>query len=202
MIMSFIPKMTARYSKQSKQQGIAMVSSLVILLLMTVVALSVVRGNSLFEKIAGNTREKQRALQSAQDAILYAEWWLWQSGNYTTASNPVSCGTAITSMKVCLADAGTSISSTNGLPFYKGYVPPNMVVSANCAGNTVTTGGDVQYCSAPGIYINTLPAVNNKLAFRITAIGYGGSSGANKTQAVVQSIYVLGNATNSNTNLD
>ena len=38
------------------------------------------RSFGMQEKIAGNMREKQRALQAAVSAEQYAEWWLSNTG--------------------------------------------------------------------------------------------------------------------------
>ena len=47
------------------QSGIVLVSSLLLLLVVTIMALSIFRSFGIQEKIAGNTRDKQRALQVA-----------------------------------------------------------------------------------------------------------------------------------------
>ena len=196
--------------RYSKQLGVALVSSLIILLLMTVVGLTIIRGNSIFERIAGNTREKQRAFQSAQDALLYAEWWLTQTANYSIVSNPVQCTGVQTTLKVCTSDPSTVKSAISALPFYTNYNPPSMQVASNGrSGGVVTQGdnsssrgnvGDVIYSAPPGIYINSMPSISGKLTFRVTTVGYGGSGGTYGTQAVIQSIYVLGgNSTSTGT---
>ncbi len=58
------------------QRGVALVTSLLLLLIITIVALSMFRGLGTQERIAGNVREKERALHAAVTAQQYAEWWL------------------------------------------------------------------------------------------------------------------------------
>ena len=68
-------------------------------------------------------------------------------------------------------------------------------LSTGATGALVTTGpnqNDVVYASSPGFVIHALPAIGSQPMFRITAIGYGGGGGANGTQAVVQSIFIVG----------
>src|SRR6267154_1467163 len=72
---------------RSLQRGMVLVSSLLLLVVVTILAIGMFRSFGLDEKIAGNTREKQRALQAAVSAQQYAEWWL-SVGN---AINLVSC---------------------------------------------------------------------------------------------------------------
>ncbi|PRC91021.1 pilus assembly PilX family protein [Solimicrobium silvestre] len=182
---------------QQNQRGVALIASLIIMLLMTIVALSIFRGNNLFEKIAGNTREKQRAFQSAQDALSYAEWWI----NSTTTPPPVvssGCPTSAPSaITVCGGntsyDPGTSASTILGLPLYTGYTPSSMTIKS---GGGAQTGGDVNYSKAPGIYIykEPNPSSNGSTVYEVTAVGYGG---ANSTVAIVQSYFAFGSAATS-----
>ncbi len=67
------------------QTGIVLVSSLLLLLVVTIMALSIFRSFGIQEKIAGNTREKQRALQGAISAQQFAESWIAFSISVTNA---------------------------------------------------------------------------------------------------------------------
>jgi len=170
----------------NNQRGIALIASLIIMLLMTIVALSAFRGNSLFEKIAGNTREKQRALQVAQDALLAGEYWL---GTQPSAPPTNTCNGALTKITVCNVSATTSPSTIDGLKMYTGLTPSSAMSTAG--GGGVTSSGDIVYAQNPGIYIYYigLNAQDNAPLYEVTAIGYGGTTGTNRTEAIVQSIY-------------
>src|ERR1700678_3801318 len=61
-------------------RGVLLISSLLLLLVVTIIALSMFRSFGIQEKIAGNMREKQRALQAAESAEVYAEVWLQNNG--------------------------------------------------------------------------------------------------------------------------
>ena len=87
-----------RHSPRSNQHGVVLVTSLLLLLVVTIMALSMFRSFGIQEKIAGNVREKQRAVQAAVSAQQYAEWWLGAKSNapvavsaYAAASADVSC---------------------------------------------------------------------------------------------------------------
>ena len=67
---------TRSYEARIAQRGVVLVSSLLLLIVVTIIALSMFRSFGIQEKIAGNVREKQRALQAAESAQVYAEVWL------------------------------------------------------------------------------------------------------------------------------
>lgn len=171
------------------QSGIALITSLLMLVLMTILALAMFRGFGLQEKIAGNTREKQRAFQAAENTLRYGEWWLAQtmvgSGVVCTASvtiNSASDMRACSNQLTNLIDPGT----WTGQSFYK---PPAMVVATG--GGTVTDGSgnkDVNYAQVPGLYVAYIGLSPNgqQTLYSVTAAGYGGSS---TSAAVIQSVY-------------
>lgn len=68
------------------QRGMALITSLLLLVVMTILALSMFRSYGMQEKIAGNVREKQRALNAAVSAQQYAEWALTNGTPPVTAA--------------------------------------------------------------------------------------------------------------------
>ena len=73
-----------------------LVSSLLLLIVVTIIALSMFRSFGIQEKIAGNMREKQRALQAAVSAEVYAEVWLQSNGSWVRMpSTAPACSTRI-----------------------------------------------------------------------------------------------------------
>jgi type IV pilus assembly protein PilX len=175
------------------QHGVALIASLIIMLMMTIIALSAMRGSGTFEKMAGNTREKQRSLQVAQDSLVYGEWWLSQTTNATAVANPVACSTTVTfaTMQVCNSPLSGVPATT--LAMYSKFKPSTSMTVA--AGGGTATSGDINYASNPGIYIAVMPGKYSGQSvplYQVTAIGYGGVSGANGTVSIVQSLYELG----------
>jgi type IV pilus assembly protein PilX len=184
-----------RHTK-SFQRGIVLISSLLLLVVVTILAIGLFRGFGLDEKIAGNTREKQRALQAAISAQQYAEWWL-SVGN---AINLVSCSgpyTVLTGVPICTNTLPTVVSgSANiavlpwavaGVTTQVTYTPPNMTLAT---GSSIAAG---TYYATPVFYISYLglgTAANGSqgMLFQIDAAGYGGSP---STAAVVESTYLL-----------
>jgi len=69
-----------------------LVTALLMLVVVTILGLAMFRSFGLDEKIAGNLREKQRALSAAETAEQYAEYWLTSGGG--SANAPLTTCTA------------------------------------------------------------------------------------------------------------
>lgn len=167
------------------ERGFILVMSLLMLLLVSTLTISMSKNAGLQELVAGNHREKNRAFESAEAALNYAEWWLDQ-GNATTgincsntSSTPVVCTNALDNPTMLPWKAGTS------------YTPANMTISKS--------GGLGSYYAIPMFYIQYLPPTivgTPKLypvttpvttaMYQITAYGQGGDAGS---IAVIQSIF-------------
>jgi type IV pilus assembly protein PilX len=179
----------------SRERGIALVTSLLLLIIITILALSMFRSFGSQEKIAGNLREKDRALHAAETAQQYAEWWLLQGNN--VAIGAVTCGAPalnanLGQSQICnqtlptaLGLAGQPITNAP-LPWTMGqtYTPPNMSTTAGHNG----PNGDPPYFAAPGFYIADLGVAADGAgeAYKISAYGFGGAS---TTVAIVESTY-------------
>ena len=176
--------MNARqYRFPSAQRGLVMISALLLLLVATILAVSMFRSFGTQEKIAGNLREKQRALHAAVTAQQYAEWWL-SSGSATTegvCTPPVvdsTVGEVCTNLPANVTSANWTVGVT--------YSPPDPTTGLNM--NVNTTIGAGTYISKPMFYITDLspPGAVGRKVFQIDAIGFGGTADA---VAVVESTY-------------
>ncbi len=181
------PTATSTHSaKAVRQQGFVLITGLLFLVVLTLLSLSMFRSVNVQESIAGNTREKQRAFETAQSALTYAEWWLSQGGGNVMDCVGVNMATDLTKMRVC----SVPLSDPQTLPWSirTDYQPPSMAI--NPAGG-MAAGGDINYKAMPGLYISYL-GVNatdsQSLVYQATGFGYGGSATA---ATVVQSTYQL-----------
>lgn len=185
-------------SSQS-QQGIVLATALIILMLMSVLAVSMMRNFGSLERIADNTRDKQRAFNAAQNTLQYAEWWLTQGNggagspctsllDSTSTSAAIMarvCSNALVSNTATSTQAVISVTpwkTTGGTELGVTYTPPNMTVS--------TAGVVDQYAARPRWYITSLgidPTATLQL-YQVSAMGQGGAADA---VAVVQSVYAL-----------
>ena len=181
----------------ARQRGIALVTSLLLLVIITILALSMFRGFGSQEKIAGNLREKDRAVHAAETSLQYAEWWLLQGNN--VASGSVACTAPAlpansNATQICNQTLPSMLGLPNTpnaivkvpLPWTMGYTytPPNMSTTPGVNG----PNGDPAYFGPPGFYITDVGQANDGAgeAYRIDAYGFGGSS---STVAIVESTY-------------
>jgi type IV pilus assembly protein PilX len=175
-----------------RQRGVVLISSLLLLLVVTIMALSMFRSFGMQEKIAGNVREKQRALQSANSAQQYAEWWL---ANQSGATIAVSQGGAAYADSACTAatinaNTGTPQICTlvTSLPTISGVTPAQWPVSAPGVGaaytppnmNVTNSSGPDYYATQPHFYITDIGslATGRGEAYKVDAYGIGLSQNA------------------------
>jgi type IV pilus assembly protein PilX len=168
----------------------ALMTAILLLVVMTIMAISMMSSYGVEEKIAGNTREKERALNAAISAQQYAEFWLSTNSPVAAAcAGPVSSNIG----QVCNAPLATP----EALPWasYVTYTQftSNTIDAANPISITGTTQSAVQgtYFAAPVFYIYDLGANPGTPAgelYQIDAAGYGGTPNA---VAVVESTYVI-----------
>jgi len=174
--------------RASAQRGVALISSLLLLIIITILALSMFRSFGTQEKIAGNLREKDRALHAAASAQQYGEWWLIQGNN--AAIGAVTCaGTLNANLgqgQICNqtpAQAGYTVTQPGTWAAQIQYLPPTMGVPGAAGPN-----GDPPYFGAPAFYVADLGLAGDGAgeAYQIDAYGYGSTAG---TVAVVESTY-------------
>jgi len=178
--------------RRKSQTGMVLVTTLLLLIVVTLLAVSMFRSFGLDEKIAGNMREKQRALTAAETAEQYAEWWLSNGNGYGVGTANCTAPVALSALSVC-ANVMTNASQ---LPWTVGttYLP-----SVTTSMPLSTTGGQNTYYGAPTFYISYLGPAQGPgggYVYQIDAVGYAGSP---DTAAVVESTYVVQNQTGNPT---
>ncbi len=191
---------TPTYRVRHLQRGVVLVSSLLLLLVVTIMALSMFRSFGMQEKIAGNMREKQRALQAAESAQTYAEQWLISnSGTAPVVCNALLDGNALQG-QICSNKLWLSTPSVTTVPWAVAgtasvgvtYLPPGMTVAAASAASSNN------YFSTPTFYISDAgPSADPNVpgeVFQIDAVGYGGNG---NTAAVVESTYAVYSSSNN-----
>lgn len=173
----------ATRAPKSSQQGMVLVTALLLLIVVTLLAVGMFRSFGIDEKIAGNTREKQRALSAAETAEQYAEYYL-ANGNNTTGT---ACSGPINTVPMVCS---TPLANVTQLPWAAGVAYTPTVTTAM---NVSNTGGQNTYYNYPAFYIGYLGPSPNGLGniYQIDAVGYGGSA---DTAAVVESTYIVQNS--------
>ena len=174
-----------------KGPGYVLIVALVFLLAMTLLSVTMFRSFGIQEKIAGNTRDKQRAFEAAQSALQYGEWWLGQghASSGATCNGVLNGNVTPSQMQVC----SNALLNPGALPWATrtDYLPPSMTVAS---GGGLTGSGDINYYSKPSLYISYLGLSPDGLSmlYSVAGAGYGGNP---NTVAVVQSTYAVGAGT-------
>jgi type IV pilus assembly protein PilX len=169
-----------------RQRGIVLITALLLLIVVTLLAVTMFRSFGLDEKIAGNVREKQRALNAAETAEQYAEYWLASGAGGAVAT----CTTVVASTvgQIC----SNALTNPVALPWqYSGAnVGVTYLPTAPTAMNVTTTPAQGSYYYTPIFYITYLGPTGsgNGKIYQIDAAGYGGSP---DTAAVVESTYLV-----------
>ena len=174
----------------AEARGIALVSALLMLVVMTILGLAMFRSFGLMERMSGNTREKQRALSAASTAQTYAEWWLTAAGG-ANASAGTACNGQTATAQVC-SNALTNPSSVSNWVAGVTYNP--LTPAGTPLFNVAAAGTLNAYAAAPLFYISYLTGSYNAStgtqtsAYQIDAAGYAGTA---NTVAVVESTYAV-----------
>ncbi len=169
------------------QQGIVLIVGLVMVLLISIIALSSIRGSGLQEAMAGNMRDRELAFQASEAALSVGESTL-------RVGTPPNCDGAVHSSFRCYADIDKATPATS--------LQYSDITSFVARGNTTSLGLNV--VNQPTYVVEQLDDYQIKddgsalelngapvawiRPFRVTAIGEGATTNA---QVVVQSIYAI-----------
>lgn len=174
-----------------KEGGFVLIASLLMLIVMTLLAVSMYHNFTVQENVASNTKEKGRAFQLAQSTLQYAEYLLL----HDSASLPttVSCAGVLTANAPTICSNAYSIPNltSTGITTLSSYatytsMEPAITVSATSGNNT--------YYANPQYYLQYLGLAPGGIGqvYQITALSYGSTPNA---VSVVQSTYQLTSGT-------
>jgi Tfp pilus assembly protein PilX len=183
-----------KFHGPADQRGVALITALLMLLVATILAAAMFRSFGTQEKLAGNLREKERALHAAEMAQQYAEASLANgTAGPTGTCNSVVDSTAPQVCNIALANP-TSLSGSTGWTAGVQYVPPEAWTGKQM--NVTTTSGQDTYYWKPIYYIYDMGKKNGAEYYQIDAMGVGGvgpttTNGTPNAVAVVESIYMV-----------
>jgi type IV pilus assembly protein PilX len=167
---------------RSKQRGVVLVTAMLLLIVVTILGLSMFHSFGTQEKIAGNTREKQRALTAAVSAQQYAEYWLTSGLTPATGiCNPGMISATIGQICINAPADFTAVPWTAGV-----HYTPFTLNPLNTISQVNPTPGS--YFDLPAFYITDLGTYGTGELYQIDAVGYGGTPNA---VSVVESTYVI-----------
>jgi type IV pilus assembly protein PilX len=182
------------------ERGMALVSALLLLLVLTMLSVGMFRSFGLQEHLAGNTREKARATHAAEASQTDAENWLVTNANTIAgggSSSGTNCSGVMTTPQVC-SNLLTNVTQPDTWTSYVQYQPSSFQIMG-----TGTTAA-YNFASAPMYYVSFLAqnyvanAGSQLVSYQIDAASYGGST---NTISVVESTYLVAityNARNDN----
>lgn len=180
-----------------RHRGMVLITSLLLLVVVTLLALAMFHGVGLEYRIAGNSMDKQRSLQAAESAQQYGEEWLmanvpqdygaaevWgipcAAANFSSATIPVMCSNSL--------ESTLSGGNVGSVPW--GGSGSSLGISYNPGGAlTQTVGSPTMISQYPTVYLSRLGydlGTANSIDFTVDAWSYGGSS---NTVSVVESVY-------------
>ena len=157
-------------------RGSALVVSLLILLVMTIVGITAMGSTTLEERMANNNRQRQLAFQSAEAALRDAETWL--ANNVTSiASLSQFDGTTVGLYTLRPPVVGMTTVPLTSFDIYKDgdwLAAGKSVQSVSLATNQIRPRYIIEYMGRVGepLLNYTQPDVR-QYAFRVTAIGWG-----------------------------
>jgi type IV pilus assembly protein PilX len=177
-----------RHSLRGRQEGVILVISLMILMMMTLIAVTAMQGTTQEERMANNTRQRSLAFQAAEAGLRAGEAFLMGMG----AARPVFDSTTQGLIQPLTPSSTTDISSywmgynwssaskeaseLTGLADYPHYVIEEI---GGGSGSTPGAGGNSAKFGA---------TTSASTLYRITSKGVGGTSDA---VVILQAMYSL-----------
>lgn len=165
------PSVKHQYPRVNRQRGMVLIISLIMVLLMSIVALSAIRGSGMQELMAGNMRDNNLAFQAAEAGLRDAEFLLDQGsvpafdGSVVgfLPSNPNSIRAGFWHNY----DWSNSVTATHLGLEWLAHQPRYVIEEVRYVPTIGTSGGGIDFASS----LNAEDAV----IYRITSSGIGGS---------------------------
>lgn len=175
-------------TRARKEGGFVLIASLLMLVVMTLLAVSLYHNFTIQENVASNTKEKGRAFQLAQSTLQYAEYVLVHNAASLPSSTSCASGTVFTALTICSNSYSitnpTSATGVTSLSAYEAYtsMQPAITVSTTSSNNSYYANPQYHFQ-----YLGAAPGGGGQI-YQVTALSYGSTPNA---VAVVQSTYEL-----------
>ncbi len=163
-------------NSKSAQQGVALIISLIMLIMMTILGLAAVRIGLFEEKMAANSRDQALAFQASEIALRDAETWLMSQATEPLPTNdgsnriwnPVSLDSVIANAKSWWQESDRNAAwwTANGEAYGQAV--------DNIRSSPLTVIEYHQYI-ADDLVIGHGNAASGRVFYRVTAKGTGGS---------------------------
>jgi type IV pilus assembly protein PilX len=157
----------------SRQRGVTLIVSLIFLAILMLLGVTVAQTSSMQERMAGNTRDRDLALQSAEAALMSADLALKALRDPTTGIINAAFDGSTTGYVAYDPAHGSDAA------YWTGYDWAN--ASQSLTGTTLS-----QVAAQPRYVIEKLPDAATTQRFRVTARGVGSSA---STVVILQAGY-------------
>ena len=178
--------------KQKREAGAALITSLLILLLLTIIGLGSMSATTLEEKMAGNSRDRELAFQAAEAALSIGENKVLELFNLTHGGLKVpEYLNSNAANHSCDSNPGGNIQGTCGPhgPILEPLGTTNwnhaLVVGHGLKAHDSGSNTDLK---APKYFVELVRKNGDDYIFRVTAKGFGGDSDA---VVILQSTVIL-----------
>lgn len=170
--------------KRQQQKGFVLFVVMIFLIVMSMLGITMFGGFIKDQKMAGNMREKQRAIEAAQANLDMVESWLQTTSNVYEGgwALAVSCD-ATTLASATPVICSNALSNPTSLPWSASqtYQPTNTATMSVVAG-----GGANSYASYPSYYLQEMSHTDSTAWYKVTSTAQGGNATA---ATVIETIY-------------
>lgn len=175
---------------KSHQQGMVLVVALVMVLLMSITAVSAIRGSNMQELMAGNMKERNQAFQAAEAALRMAEVQVQTNGTslvfgnanglFSNQNKHNSTLGSVSHWTSATWDSNAIKLATSRLDLKLAREPDYVIEQLEItASGAAATGNSIEYGSA-------VDEAGPITLYRLTSRGFGGSE---STVVILQSTY-------------
>jgi len=173
-------RLNIRSKHRNNQRGVVLITSLIILIITSLLALYMFGGFIQDEKISGNNREKARAVDAAFAALNTAQFWMalpnsTYAGDWVTGA-PCAASSAVP--VIC----SNPLANPTTLPWTVGVAPTLGAMTVNAEGGVNTYATGTQYYIE---YLTTVGTNPGAGMYRVTSTASGGNAAAVAVQQAV-----------------
>lgn len=161
----------------AKQKGVVLITGIIFLVILTILVLAIMRSATLEERMSGNARNRQLALQAAEAVLRDAEDSLFSAtSTFTTDFEATDFSSACTN-GLCTRPAANTYrwktAATWGATTSRSFATPASGTAFSLAGVPSQPRYIVEYFGSEG---GQVQKICPKLLFRVTARGVGNDS--------------------------
>jgi len=188
------PGQRHRYPHSSKQNGVALVVALILLIVITLVGLAAVHGTIMQQKMTSNFYDRQLAFQASEAALRQAEAFVQGTTPPGIGSQIRDCSPTATPVNKCLANPFADTSAT--VAGFIQQVPPSWFTPGGSAGQPQYIVEYLGYFSIPSPKVKQLSGASGYGAnsqtsayfYRLTALS-GPATIQDRASVTLQTIY-------------